>query len=79
MHVYINVLFIFLVSDNNASLREKQGWLKYNPGQAQMVRLKMKETHEHRMAWIHGTEQPSITDILEAYPRYTDRDGYIYG
>lgn len=43
-----------------------------------MVRSYMEETRAMRCEWIHGPEQPALKEILDAYPRLGDADGYVW-
>ena len=72
---YKNMQYIVV---DNTSPREKQQWLKYSSVPKQLVDQKMKETRSLRMSWIHGTENPSVSDIFETYPRYADHDGHLW-
>jgi len=36
----------------------------------------MAETRAMRCQWVHGPEQPGLREILDQYPRLTDKDGF---
>lgn len=57
---------------------EKRNWMKHNVEPRHMVRAYMADTRQARISWIHGDDQPSVGDILAAYPRYTDPGAYVW-
>ena len=76
---FLPELCIILVpEDTEAIVTEKRNWLKYNAEPRHMVKAYMVDTRQARIHWIHGDDQPSIADILEAYPRYADPGAYVW-
>jgi len=41
-----------------------------------VIHEKMTATQGMRLSWIHGTQQPSVEDIFEEWPRLRDANGY---
>ena len=38
-------------------------------GPQQMIMQYMRATQQSRLKWIHGEEQPTVTQLLDEYPR----------
>ena len=57
----------------------KKNWLRHNREPRATVRQYMGDTRASRLAWIHQHQGgPTINEVLAAYPRLGDGDGWIW-
>ena len=58
-------------------LEMKKNWLCHNKEPRGKVRQYMEDTRTSRLTWIHQAQGgPSIHEVLAAYPRLGDEDGW---
>lgn len=59
-------------------ITERRTWMKHNSVPINAVREAMMVTRPHRLSWIHGEEQPTISAIVQEYPRLKDGNGHLW-
>ena len=80
---YTGVMLILCSStaapeDPEAILQERRTGWRINTEPKYILSRYMKETRQARIHWIHGDSQPLVSEILQAYPHYTDPDGFVW-
>lgn len=64
-------------SESEAAIGEMINWLQiHQQPQTKLIAL-WKKTAKKRITFIHGDSSPDLVKILQEWPRYKDKEGFI--